>query len=213
MKIKSAEFLISVANKNNLICSNLFEFAFVGRSNCGKSSLINALVNQKKLAKTSSTPGLTKLINYFLINYKVKDFQADRAFNYADFGEFLPCFFVDLPGYGYAKAGKANHELWSNLIEDYFQNSKNLKCVFVLMDIRQIPSELDQQMLFYLYSNNIPFKVIATKTDKISKSKINSQINLMAKNLKITANNIIAVSSENKLNLQLILDFLNNFYN
>ena len=90
-----------------------------------------------------------------------------------------------------------------------FQNSKNLKCVFVLMDIRQIPSELDQQMLFYLYSNNIPFKVVATKTDKISKSKINSQINLMAKNLKITANNIIAVSSENKLNLQLILDFLN----
>lgn len=213
MKIKSAEFLTSVANKNNLICSNLFEFAFVGRSNCGKSSLINALVNQKKLAKTSSTPGLTKLINYFLVNYKVKDFQADRAFNYADFGEFLPCFFVDLPGYGYSKAGKANHELWSNLIEDYFQNSNNLKCVFVLMDIRQIPSELDQQMLFYLYSNNIPFKVVATKTDKIAKSKINSQINLMAKNLKITANNIIAVSSENKLNLQLILDFLNNFYN
>lgn len=213
MKIKSAEFLTSVASKDKFINSNLFEFAFVGRSNCGKSSLINALVNQKKLAKTSSTPGLTKLVNYFLINCNAKEFNQNKQFDFSQENEYLPCLFVDLPGYGYSKAGKAHHELWSNLIEDYFRYSQNLKCVFVLMDIRHEPSILDEQMLLYLYSNNIPFKVIATKADKISKSKINENINSMAKKLKITANNIIAVSSENKFNLNLILNFLNNFYN
>lgn len=211
MKIKSAEFLTSVANKEKFINSNLFEFAFVGRSNCGKSSLINALVNQKKLAKTSSTPGLTKLVNYFLINASVKDFNAGKTLEIEN-SDAYPCFFVDLPGYGFSKAGKVHHELWSNLIEDYFRYSQNLKCVFVLMDIRHEPSRLDEQMLLYLYSNNIPFKVIATKVDKISKSKLNENINLMAKKLKITANNIIAVSSENKFNLYLILNYLNNFY-
>lgn len=212
MKIKSAEFLTSVASKEKFINSNLFEFAFVGRSNCGKSSLINALVNQKKLAKTSSTPGLTKLVNYFLINAKVKDFNADKNIEINSQDEAYPCFFVDLPGYGFSRAGKVHHELWSNLIEDYFRYSQNLKCVFVLMDIRHEPNSLDEQMLLYLYSNNIPFKVIATKADKISKSKINENVNLMAKKLKITANNIIAVSSENKYNLNLILNYFNNFF-
>ena len=212
MKIKSAEFLTSVASKEKFINSNLFEFAFVGRSNCGKSSLINAIVNQKKLAKTSSTPGLTKLVNYFLINAKIKDFNADKNIEINSLDEAYPYFFVDLPGYGFSRAGKVHHELWSNLIEDYFRYSQNLKCVFVLMDIRHEPSSLDEQMLLYLYSNNIPFKVIATKTDKISKSKINENVNLMAKKLKITANNIIAVSSENKYNLNLILNYFNNFF-
>ena len=212
MKIKSAEFLTSVASKEKFINSNLFEFAFVGRSNCGKSSLINALVNQKKLAKTSSTPGLTKLVNYFLINAKVKDFNADKNIEINSQDEAYPYFFVDLPGYGFSRAGKVHHELWSNLIEDYFRYSQNLKCVFVLMDIRHEPSSLDEQMLLYLYSNNIPFKVIATKADKISKSKINENVNLMAKKLKITANNIIAVSTENKYNLNLILNYFNNFF-
>lgn len=212
MKIKSAEFLTSIASKEKFINSNLFEFAFVGRSNCGKSSLINAIVNQKKLAKTSSTPGLTKLVNYFLINAKVKDFNADKNIEINSQDKAYPCFFVDLPGYGFSRAGKVHHELWSNLIEDYFKYSQNLKCVFVLMDIRHEPSSLDEQMLLYLYSNNIPFKVIATKADKISKSKINENVNLMAKKLKITANNIIAVSSENKYNLNLILNYFNNFF-
>ena len=212
MKIKSAEFLTSVASKEKFINSNLFEFAFVGRSNCGKSSLINALVNQKKLAKTSSTPGLTKLVNYFLINARVKDFNADKNIEINSQDEAYSCFFVDLPGYGFSRAGKVHHELWSNLIEDYFRYSQNLKCVFVLMDIRHEPSSLDEQMLLYLYSNNIPFKVIATKADKISKSKINENVNLMAKKLKITANNIIAVSSENKYNLNLFLNYFNIFF-
>ena len=125
----------------------------------------------------------------------------------------MPCFFVDLPGYGYSKAGKFNHELWSGLIEDYFKFSTSLKCVFVLMDIRHEPSVLDEQMILYLYSKNIPFKVIATKADKLAKSKINQYLSQMAKKLKITSNNIIPTSSESKFNLNSVLDFLDNFYN
>ena len=213
MKIKSASFLTSVASKENLINSELFEFAFVGRSNSGKSSLINALVNQKNLAKTSGTPGLTKLVNYFLINCTEADFKGNKFQKLINSeNEFLPCFFVDLPGYGYSKAGKFNHELWSGLIEDYFKFSTSLKCVFVLMDIRHEPSVLDQQMILYLYSKNIPFKVIATKADKLAKSKINQYVSQMAKTLKITSNNIIATSSENKFNLNAVLNSLDNFF-
>ena len=191
MKIKSASFLKSVADKENLVNSDLCEFAFVGRSNSGKSSLINALVNQKNLAKTSGTPGLTKLVNYFLINCTEAEFKGNKfSRNISPENEFLPCFFVDLPGYGYSKAGKHNHELWSALIEDYFKFSTSLKCVFVLMDIRHEPSILDKQMILYLYSKNIPFKVIATKADKLAKSKINQYLSQMAKKLKITTNNI-----------------------
>ena len=214
MKIKSASFLTSVASKENLINSELFEFAFVGRSNSGKSSLINALVNQKNLAKTSGTPGLTKLVNYFLINCSEPEFKGNKfQSKITKDNQFLPCFFVDLPGYGYSKAGKFNHELWSGLIEDYFKFSTSLKCVFVLMDIRHEPSVLDEQMILYLYSKNIPFKVIATKADKLAKSKINQYLSQMAKKLKITSNNIIPTSSESKFNLNSVLDFLDNFYN
>ena len=206
MKIKNAEFIISASNKNNFVDLSLLEFAFVGRSNSGKSSLINALTNQKKLAKTSSTPGLTKLVNYFLINAV----KTQSGVIKPDLSE-PPCVFVDLPGYGYSKAGKQNHELWSGLIEDYFKYSKNLACVFVLLDCRHAPSELDKQMVKYLYAVNIPFKIIATKTDKISKNELKNNLKIISENLKITENNIIPCSSENKNNLNLILEFLDNY--
>lgn len=209
MKIKSAEFLISASNKTGFVNLPLKEFAFVGRSNCGKSSLINALTNQKKLAKTSSTPGLTKLVNYFLINI-----NKDTVFKQSKLADNNDCcLFVDLPGYGFSRAGKQNHELWSGLIEDYFKYSQNLTCVFVLLDSRHAPSELDKQMIKYLYAVNIPFKIIATKTDKISKNELKNNLKIIANNLKITENNIIAVSSEKRINLNLILDFLDNYLN
>lgn len=181
MVIKKAEFLTSVADSKNILDLNVPEYAFVGRSNSGKSSLINSLTNKKGLAKTSSTPGLTKLINYFEINK-----GSDDAF-----------LLVDLPGYGFSKAGKTNHTLWSDLIENYFLNSKNLSRVFVLMDIRHEPTDLDQQMLLFLYHYQIPFTVIATKADKVAKSKIPAQVNLIAKGTKLASGNIIAYSSEN----------------
>lgn len=181
MLIKSADFVTSIASKDKLTDFGLPEFAFVGRSNVGKSSLINALTNRKKLAKASSTPGRTRLINYFNIN---KNFM-----------------FVDLPGYGFALASKTEQEKWQELIGTYLENSKNLKRVFVLVDIRHEPSSKDVDMLKYLYYYNIPFNVLATKTDKIPRGQIDKQVTLIANTLGIGKDNIIAVSAENKSGL------------
>ena len=131
MIIKSVKYLTSVVNKNKLLNDEVCEFAFVGRSNVGKSSLINNLSGTKGIAKISSTPGATKMINYFSINEN----QAR---------------FVDLPGYGYHKAGKKNQNVWSKLVEDYLLYSSNLKLVLFLLDIRHKPSELDKIMLNFL---------------------------------------------------------------
>lgn len=191
MKILEATYKTSAVKKEQLLKSGLNEYAFVGRSNVGKSSLINALTNQKKLAKTSQTPGLTKMVNYFLIN---------NSF-----------YFVDLPGYGFSKTGKANKDLWARIIEDYLLNSKDLKLVFVLVDIRHTPTELDTQMLKYLYYYNIPFKIIATKSDKVPKSKIINYLSVIAKELKVGIKNIIPFSSENKNGKNEILEIIDNF--
>ena len=137
MIIKKSEFVTSLAKIDNYVNLDIPEIAFVGRSNVGKSSLINALTNRNKLAKTSSLPGRTRLVNYFLIN--------DR---------FM---LVDLPGYGFAKASKESQKEWQTLISGYLQCSEDLKIVFVLVDIRITPSELDKQMLEYLYYYNIHF--------------------------------------------------------
>jgi len=188
MNIKKAEFITSLAKINNYTDYALPEIAFVGRSNVGKSSLINALTNRNKLAKTSSMPGRTRLVNYFLIN--------DR---------FM---LVDLPGYGFAVASKQAQKEWQTLISGYLQRSSNLKMVFVLVDIRITPSDLDKQMLEYLYYYNIPFKVIATKTDKIGKTKINAQVQMLAGELGLGTADIIPVSASEKNNLGAVLDFM-----
>lgn len=209
MKIKSAEFLISVSEKQSILDLSLNEFVFVGRSNSGKSSLINFLTNRKNLARTSSTPGFTKLINYFLIDNDKKKIvdkiKTDRNFP-LDKG-FL---FIDLPGYGYAKAGKQEKEAWSGLIEAYLTTSKNIKKIFVLVDIRHKPSELDVQMINFLYANQLPFVVLATKADKIAKSKIKNYITQIAKELKLAIGNIIPCSSVSGLGRAEILQILYN---
>lgn len=190
MIIKKAEFITSLAKINNYVDFNLPEIAFVGRSNVGKSSLINALTNRNKLAKTSSMPGRTRLVNYFLIN--------DR---------FM---LVDLPGYGFAIASKEAQKEWQTLISGYLQRSNALKMVFVLVDIRIKPTDLDKQMLEYLYYYNIPFKVIATKTDKIGKTKITAQVQTIATELGLGTADIIPVSASEKNNLGAVLDFMDN---
>lgn len=176
MKINSAEFITSVANHKDLLKDGKVEFAFCGKSNVGKSSFINFLCGQKKLAKTSSLPGRTRLVNYFLIN---KDF-----------------YFVDLPGYGYAKAGQNNKEMWASLLERYLIDGKQIKLVFMLVDIRHDPTELDKVMLKFLYQSQLPFKIIATKSDKIAKTKISQYIQNIAKCLSVGKDDIIAVSAE-----------------
>lgn len=185
--IKKAEYITSAVEKSKFLNDKL-EIAFVGRSNAGKSSFINSLVGQKRLAKTSSTPGLTKMVNYFLINDKF--------------------YFVDLPGYGYSKTGKKHQELWSELIEDYLKLSKNLKLVFMLVDIRNKPTELDVLMQKFLFYNNIPYRIIATKSDKIAKSKISEYLKAIAKTLQITEKNITPFSAETGYNKEKVFEII-----
>jgi len=132
------------------------EFAFIGRSNVGKSSLINMLCNSKNLAKTSSTPGKTQLINHFIINDK--------------------WYLVDLPGYGYVKSSKANRVLFDKMITDYIHKRENLMCLFVLIDSRHEPLKIDIDFMKMLGKEEIPFSIIFTKSDKLGKEKLKSQI-------------------------------------
>ena len=156
MKIVSAEFIKSIFDLRALPNSVLAEFVFVGRSNVGKSSLINSICAKKKLAKIGSVPGKTRQLNYFLINEKF--------------------YLVDLPGYGYAKVPEQIRAGWRKLVEDYISERQNVKLVFVLIDSRHEPTYLDELMVSWLEFYEIPFAVILTKSDKISSNKMQKQI-------------------------------------
>lgn len=156
MKINSAEFIISNSDVSKCPLERLPEYAFIGRSNVGKSSLINMLTNHKNLAKTSGKPGKTQLINHFKIN--------------------LNWFLVDLPGYGYARVSKKTKEVFQQFITDYFEKREQLVCAFVLIDIRLEAQKIDLEFINYLGEIEVPFCIIFTKADKISKTKIDSHI-------------------------------------
>ena len=190
MKIISAKYLTSAVKKQDILQDEKPEFAFVGRSNVGKSSLINALVGQKKLAKASSTPGLTRMINYFLINNEFK--------------------IVDLPGYGYAKTGHKHLANWAHLMEEYLVSSPNLKTVFVLLDCRHQPSENDKLMLNFLEETQIPYFLIATKVDKIAKSKVPQACLQISKSLGVRKDLIVPFSSETGQGREQILEYFEN---
>ena len=177
--IKKAKFITSVADKSKIYETNAPEFAFAGKSNVGKSSLINYLTGQSKLAKTSSEPGRTRLLNYFEIND----------------GQF---YFVDLPGYGYAKVSKEEKIKWGDLIETYLKTSENLKNVFVLLDIRLEPSADDLLLISFLFTLNIPFTIIATKADKLSKMQTRKAVAMLSAETKVGADNIIVTSVTQK---------------
>lgn len=190
MKIISAKYLTSVVNEKNILKDDMVEFAFVGRSNVGKSSLINSLCGQKNLAKTSSTPGLTKMINYFVVNDMFR--------------------IVDLPGYGYAKTGHKHIANWAGLMEKYLTLSQSLKTVFVLVDCRHEPSELDKMMIEFLNVYQIPYMIVATKVDKIAKSKIPQACNMIAKTLGVRKELVQGYSSENGFGREKILEYIEN---
>jgi len=156
MHIHSATFVISNAKRTACPEDGLQEYAFIGRSNVGKSSLINMLTSVKDLAKTSSKPGKTLLINHFLIN---------EAW-----------YIVDLPGYGYAKISKAMRETVHKMITDYVTKREQLACLFVLLDSRHEPQEIDLDFLEFLGESEVPFAVIFTKTDKISQAQVGSNV-------------------------------------
>ena len=184
MKIVSAKYLTSVVSEKDILNDDLKEFAFVGRSNVGKSSLINALTGVKNLAKTSSTPGLTKMINYFLINNSFK--------------------FVDLPGYGYHKASKGIANTWDKIMNDYFTDNEKLKLVLLLLDSRVLTTELDKQMMDYLFDKQIPALIVLTKVDKISRSELNLQIDKLSKELRYSKDRIVATSALKKSGVEKI---------
>ncbi len=191
MIINSANFVTSVANPSNIINDGLSQVAFVGRSNVGKSSLINMLCNQKKLAKASSTPGRTRLINYFLINNKM--------------------YFVDLPGYGFAQASKKEVYGWQSLIEPYLMNNDRLKLVCMLVDSRITPTTQDKQMFEYLAYYNLPFLVVATKSDKLSKAQLTKARLNIANTLGVGVDNVCCVSSETKDGKEKLLSLIDKY--
>ena len=155
MVIKKAEYILSAPNLSHCPEGKLPEVCFAGRSNVGKSSVINALTRRKKLAYTSNSPGKTQMLNYYCIDNR--------------------WYLVDMPGYGYAKISKKEQARWGKEMKKYLLGRPNLQLVTALLDIRHEPSSLDEEFLYWLGENRIPFSVILNKTDKISKSKQQQQ--------------------------------------
>ncbi len=194
MKINTAEFIISNSEVSKCPNEPLPEYAFIGRSNVGKSSLINMLTNQKYLAKTSSKPGKTQLINHFKINSN--------------------WFLVDLPGYGYAKVSKKTKSTFQKFITDYFELRPQLVCAFVLIDIRHEAQKIDLEFMQYLGESEIPFSIIFTKADKVGKQKVHSLVSDYRK--KMLADNweemptYFVTSSTDKTGKEEVLDYIDN---
>lgn len=192
MKIRSAEFVMS--NSDVAKCPNepLPEYAFIGRSNVGKSSLINMLVNRKSLAKTSGRPGKTQLINHFKINSN--------------------WFLVDLPGYGYAKVSKRDKKIFQKYITEYFLKRKQLVCAFVLVDIRHEPQPIDMEFMEWLGTNEIPLAIIFTKADKLKPNAIGQHVDAYLQKLLETswqeAPPYFITSSTNRTGREELLEYI-----
>ncbi len=179
MHVKSAQFITSAVKIQQYPPADLPEVAFGGRSNVGKSSLINKLVNRKRLVKTSSTPGRTQLINFFQVN-----------------GELS---LVDLPGYGYAKVPDAVKRQWGPMVEAYIAHRPNLKCVVLLMDLRRTPRDEEFQLLDWLHHHHIPTILVLTKADKLSKTKRNKQCRSAAETLGVEPSDLVLFSAKTGL--------------
>ncbi len=191
MEIKNATFIISNTDVNKCPEGDRPEYAFIGRSNVGKSSLINMLTNRKGLAMTSQMPGKTVLINHFLINDE--------------------WFLVDLPGYGYAQRGAEGRERIRRIIEGYIMGRTQLTSLFVLIDCRHEPQKIDLEFMEWLGENGVPFAIIFTKIDKISKGRLNENVNRYKERLLETWEElppIFYTSSEKKEGKEELLDYI-----
>ena len=173
--IKNATFITSAAKENQFIKPTKPMIAVCGKSNVGKSSFINMLANRKKLAKTSSEPGRTRLVNYF------------------DFGEFI---LADLPGYGFARVSKTEKEKWAKTLSAFFSNKEDIAHVFMLVDARHDPTADDVQMIEFLNYHILPFTVTLTKADKLSRMKLKEHIKAIAADLYLGEQNLLATSAE-----------------
>lgn len=191
MIIKDAKFVISNTDYKQCPTDGKPEYAFIGRSNVGKSSLINMITNHKGLAMTSSKPGKTQLINHFIINEE--------------------WYLVDLPGYGYAQRGKEGREAIRIIIEDYILNRDDLTNLFLLLDSRRDPQQIDMEFMEWLGENDIPFAIVFTKIDKLSKSKVKENLAKYTEKLEETWEElppIFITSSEHRIGGEEILDYI-----
>ena len=197
MKIKTAEFIISNSDVAKCPKERIAEYAFIGRSNVGKSSLINMLTERNKLAKTSGRPGKTQLINHFKINNE--------------------WFLVDLPGYGYAKVSKSIKKTFQSFIKQYFLNREQLICTFVLIDSRLEPQKIDLEFMEFLGENGIPFCIIFTKADKLKLNELNKNIQFYSKKMTSTLweemPQYFATSATNSTGKEELLNYIDQINN
>ena len=182
--IKNATFITSAAKAEQFITPNKPMIAVCGKSNVGKSSFINMLANRKKLAKTSSEPGRTRLVNYF------------------DFGEFV---LADLPGYGFARVSKTEKDKWARTLDAFFKDKETISHIFMLVDSRHDPTADDMQMIEFLHYHTLPFTVVLTKVDKLSKMKLKEHLRAIAADLYLGVENLLASSAETGYGKQEIL--------
>ena len=181
MNFNDARYVSSYGVISQLPASSRPEVAFAGRSNVGKSSLLNALLNRKALAKVSSKPGKTQTINFFSVDN---------------------CDFVDLPGYGFAKVSRSELDRWADLIEGYFNQERNFALAISLVDVRHSPSDLDKTMVSYLKEMQLPFVVVLTKADKLSKQKVQNQKRAIERELELDESaQVVVTSSEKKIGI------------
>jgi len=197
IRIVESKFIKSAVLPKDYPLSDYTDIAFAGKSNVGKSSMINTILNRKAIAKISSTPGKTRLINFFEIRFKT-DVQDETGF----------VNFIDLPGYGYAKISKTERNSWRKMVENYFTKREQITGVVILVDIRHKADPKDIVMIDMLKSGNIPFKIVATKSDKIAKSKIRNVLNKLALELSVGTEDLIAFSSLKKRGIPAVLGWI-----
>lgn len=188
MQIKNPKFEVSAVSSKQYPTNGLPEIVLVGKSNVGKSSFINTMINRKALARTSSEPGKTRQINFYNI---------DDTF-----------YFVDLPGYGYSKMSKVEQEKVGKFTEDYLVKRNSISCIIFLIDIRHKPSQNDRLMYNYVMKSNLPFIVLANKADKIAPTKVNSYVEDLKTELGISFSTILPFSSEKKIYTEVVWEKL-----
>ncbi len=188
LQIKNPKFEISVMNKSQYPKNRMPQIVLAGKSNVGKSSFVNCLINRKSLARTSSEPGKTRQINFY---------NMDDIF-----------YFVDLPGYGYSKMSKVEQEKVGTSIESFLKNSKNINLIILLVDIRHAPSANDRMMMEFIRSTGHRYIVVCSKADKLAKTKVQAAVDEMARELGVDEDLIFGFSSENKFNKEVIEDVI-----
>lgn len=196
INITSGQYIASAVRINQYPEGELHEIAFMGRSNVGKSSLINSLCRRNALARTSGSPGKTQTLNFYRLMAKMSEEERHEFF------------LVDLPGYGYARTGRSNRQQWAKFIEEYLLESPRLQLACQLIDIRHDPMESDINTYRWLIENDVPVQVVATKADKLTRMNIQKNVNAIRKGLGMKGDHIIAYSSENGLGRNELLDVI-----